>query len=219
MSHYLALFAAPLLMLGATQAPAQIFWQPPDVSGAPLVGYEADVGVPLPGATVAEQNAAITWNMRSALNVAALQCGFEPTLRTVENYNAILTNHGTELNAAFAVIANYFKRTNKVVKAGQTALDRFGTRTYSGWSTVSAQLNFCSTSGRVGRTALFTPRGKFADFANTYLREMRNSLRYQGEQQFRVYRLTTNGLSLPVMEEKCWKKGRYDQRCGFTRLP
>jgi hypothetical protein len=219
MLKYLTILAAPLVMLSATPAPAQIFWQPPDVSGVPLVGYEPAMGVPLPGATAAEQQAAITWNMRAALNVAALQCGFEPTLRTVENYNAILTNHSTELTAAFATLAAYFKRTNKVIKAGQTALDKFGTRTYSGYATVNAQLNFCSTSGRLGRTALFTPRGQFGAFANNYLREMRNSLRYQTEQQFRVYRLTTGGLTLPVMDDRCWKKDRYDTRCGVTRLP
>jgi hypothetical protein len=219
MLKFVTFLATPLAMLAATPAAAQIFWKAPDVSGLPLLGYEPDMGVPLPGATMAEQKAAIIWNMRSGLNVAALQCGFEPTLRTVENYNAMLTNHGTELNAAFATLAAYFKRTNKVVKAGQNALDKFGTRTYSGYSTVNAQLNFCSTAGRLGRTALFTPRGQFNVFAQNYLRELRNSLRYQTEQQFRVYRLTTNGLTLPLMEDRCWKRDRYDTRCGMTRLP
>lgn len=210
--------ALPLACLAASPATAQLFWANPDVTGAPLVGYETGMGSPLPGATPAEQKAAITWNMRSGLNVAALQCGFEPTLRTLENYNAILTNHNAELTAAFTTLSNYFKRTSKTVKAGQTELDRFGTRTYSGFSTVLAQLNFCTTAGRIGRRGLFTPRGYFGIFASEHLRELRNGLKFAGEQQFRFYPLTTSGVMLPSFDDKCWKKAKYQQKCGFTYL-
>ncbi len=39
--------------------------------------------------------------MRAALNVAALQCQFEPMLTTVSNYNATLKDHEAELKGAF----------------------------------------------------------------------------------------------------------------------
>jgi hypothetical protein len=194
-------------------AQAQLFWKSPDFSGLPLAGYEPGMGVPLPGATTAEQRAAIIWNMRSGLNVAALQCGFEPTLRTLENYNALLGNHNAELASAFSALEGYFKRTSKTVKAGQNALDTFGTRTYSGYSTVRAQLGFCQMAGKVGRIALFTPKGQFATFANEHLREMRNALIAQGEQQFRGVRLNTR-FYLPRLDERCWKNRDYIRACG-----
>jgi hypothetical protein len=202
-----------LLAVTAMPAQAQLFWKSPDFSGAPLVGYEPGMGVPLPGATPAEERAAIIWSMRSGLNVAALQCGFEPTLRTLENYNAILGDHSAELTAAFNTLTNYFKRTGKTPKAGQNALDTFGTRTYSGYSTVRAQLGFCQTSGRVGRIGLFAPKGKFATFASEHLRELRNSLIAQGEQQFRAVRLNFR-VFLPRLDNQCWKNKDYDRRCG-----
>ncbi len=172
------------------------------------------MGVPLPGATPAEENAAIIWGMRSGLNVAALQCGFEPTLRTLENYNALLNDHKDEMAKAFNTLTAYFKRTNKTPKAGQNALDTFGTRTYSGYSTVKAQLNFCSASGRVGRIGLFTPKGKFGTFAAEHLRELRNALVAKGDQQFRIPRPYFR-VGLPRTSESCWKKKGYLASCGL----
>jgi hypothetical protein len=194
---------------------AQFYWQPVDTSGAALSGYEAGIGPDLPGATLAEQKAAIVWGMRSALNVAALQCGFEPTLRTLENYNAILNNHGPELAASFNTLTAYFKRTAKTPALGQKALDTYGTRTYSGYSVVQAQYEFCATAGRVGRIALFTPRGKFVSMAEEHLRSVRNSLKRTGEQQFR-FRAPTRVANLPnFAEKKCWKKNKYNPSCGY----
>lgn len=206
---------AAAIAAAATPAQAQFYWKPADVFGPPLLTYEPGMGVALPGATPAEQKAAIIWNMRAGLNVAALQCGFEPTLRTLENYNAILGNHTAELGASFNTLAAYFKRTNKTAALGQKQLDTFGTRTYSGFSTVQSQLEFCATAGRVGRIGLFTPRGKFATFAEEHLRELRNALARTGEQQFRFaqpYRLAV----LPVFDERCWKKNKYNYACGYS---
>jgi hypothetical protein len=213
-------FASLFLMLAAlavSPAKAQLFWLPPEFSGAPLLSYEPGMGVPLPGATTNEQNAAIMWGMRSGLNVAALQCGFEPTLRTLENYNAMISNHGTELAAAFATLGAYFKRTSKTAAAGQKALDTFGTRTYSGYSTVSAQKGFCTAAGKVGRSSLFAKRGQFLKFAQTYLRELRNSLILAGEQQFRFAR-AYQGVHVPRFDAGCWKRDTYIASCGWDQL-
>ena len=209
-----ALCAASIVSVSPAQA--QLFWKSPDVSGLPLVGYEQGMGVPLPNATPVEERAAIVWSMRSGLNVAALQCGFEPTLRTLENYNAMLSDHNAELTASFNTLAGYFKRNNKTPKAAMTALDIYGTRTYSSFSTVRAQLGFCNAAGRVGRIALFTPKGSFATFAKEHLRELRNSLVAQGEQQFTRYRPSIS-VMLPRLEAACWKKkNEYNPVCGLV---
>ena len=121
-----ALAAAAL----ATPASAQFYFQSHDMSGPPIRGDEP--GLPtLPGATDEEIRANLVWNLRSALNVAALQCQFEPTLLTVENYNIALANHKDEFKKSFDTLVKYFNRTAKGVKPGQTAMDRYGTRTYS----------------------------------------------------------------------------------------
>ncbi len=196
-------------------AAAQIFWRAPDFSGVPLTSYETGMGLPLPGATNAEQLAAIAWNMRSGLNVAALQCVNEPTLLTLENYNAILGNHSAELATVFTTLTGYFKRVNKTPRAGQQALDTFGTKTYSGFSSVRALRGFCTAAGNVSRAGLFTPRGGFTDFSKQYLRELRNSLVYVGEQQFRGVSPTLINR-VPRLDERCWKKNRYTMSCGLV---
>lgn len=207
------------LLLGAalvmpSTANAQIFWLAPDFTGAPLVGYETGMGVALPGATPAEQKAAIAWNMRSGLNVAALQCGGEPTLRILENYNALLSDHTVELAAIFKTLTGYFKRTNKVARIGERALDSFGTKTYSGFSAVAAIRGFCTASGQIGRAAVFTPKGQFADFAQNNLRTLRNSLIFKGEQQFRGISPTLR-FRYPNLDVRCWKKNSYVRTCGL----
>lgn len=194
---------------------AQFYWQPFDTSGAVVQGNDPGIGSPLPGATPIEQRAAIVWNMRAALNVAALQCGFEPTLRSLENYNAILNNHGPELTASFNTLTAYFRRTNKIASAGQKALDTYGTRTYAGFSTVQSQLEFCATASRIGRRALFTPRGSFHVMASEHLREIRNSLIRTGEQQFR-FGYPRRVTQMPIFsDERCWKKNKYTRVCGY----
>lgn len=196
-------------------ARAQGYWVPPNFSGPPISGYEPGMGVPLPNATPAEQYAAIVWNMRAGLNVAALQCAFEPTLRTMQNYNAILNDHNVELASSFNTLAAYFKRVNKSPALGQKALDSYGTKTYSGFSTVRAQVGFCYAASRIGRIALFTPKGRFITMAQEHLRELRNSLTPQGEQQFRI-RLPERLAALPnFAQESCWKKNRYIASCGY----
>lgn len=209
--------AATLLamVLFAAPARAQGYWVPPNFSGLPINGYEPGMGVPLPNATPAEQSAAIVWNLRAGLNVAALQCAFEPTLRTMQNYNAILTDHNVELASSFKTLTAYFKRVNKTPAAGQKALDSYGTKTYSGFSTVRAQVGFCYAASRIGRIGLFTPKGRFITLAQEHLRELRNSLTPQGEQQFRIrmpYRLAATPK---FADDRCWKKDRYLSNCGF----
>jgi hypothetical protein len=214
--YLLAAAAAIALPAIASPAKAQIFWKSPDFRGAAVTTLEPGMGVPMPGANPSEQRAGLIWNLRSALNLAALQCQFEPTLRTVENYNAILNDHRDELGAAYKTLAAYFKRTNRTVAASQKALDAFGTKTISAYSTVRGQLGFCLTSGKVGRLLLFTPRGSFNTVASEHLREVVNSLKPAGEQQFPRVVIEPRFVRLPNFDAACWdKKNRYKTTCGY----
>ncbi|MBK6297916.1 MAG: hypothetical protein IPF48_08040 [Sphingomonadales bacterium] len=213
--HMIGVATLSTLFIVSAPAQAQGYWVPPNFSGPPVSGYEPGMGVPLPNATTAEQNAALIWNLRAGLNVAALQCAFEPTLRTMQNYNAILNDHNSELASSFNTLTAYFKRVNKSPALGQKALDSYGTKTYSGFSTVRAQVGFCYAASRIGRIGLFTPKGRFITLAQEHLRELRNSLTPQGEQQFRI-RMPERFAARPnFAQDSCWKKNKYLAKCGF----
>jgi hypothetical protein len=201
------------LTLSAQPAAAQIFWQAPDFRGTPVMPGEA-LGVALPGATPEEERAGWAWQMRSGLNVMALQCQFDRTLLTENTYNTVLTNHKAELEASFGKVAAYFKRMNKTPKAAQNALDKYGTKTYLGFSTVRGQLGFCQTGSKIAKTAIYAPRGSFTILAIERLRELRNSLLIAGEQQFR-FAVPRVNVPLPFFEDRCWdKRGKYKANCG-----
>jgi hypothetical protein len=211
--------AAAALFMAAAPASAQFFMKSKDLSGHPVRGDEPGIAQPLPGATDKEIKAGLTWTLRAALNVAALQCQFEPTLLTVDNYNAVLTDHRAELKDSYDTLTAYFKRINKTAKAGQLALDQFGTRTYSSFNAVSSQYNFCQTAGSIGRAAIYAPRGSFGAIAQERMRELRNSLSPWGEQQFpRSFYAESR---VPRLEKACWsKKGEWQtKKCGVLDFP
>ena len=210
------LLGALLALATASPARAQFFFKSPDLRGTPVDGSEPGiVGQVLPGATPEELKAALAWNMRAGLNVAALQCQFSPMLMTLTNYNKLLNDHSAELGTQYAVLSKYFVRVNKTPKAGQTELDKYGTRVYSSFSTVMAQLTFCQTAGELSHLAVFTPRGSFTTLAQERLRELRNSLVLAGEQRFPWGIQAPPPPALPRLDDICWKKGEWQtKKCG-----
>lgn len=206
------LTAALLAFSGS--ASAQIFLKSPDFSGAPVTGIETDVVQPLPGAKPEELRAGLVWSLRAALNVAALQCQFEPTLLTLNQYNVLIRNREGEFTRAYNMLNTYFKRINKTAKAAQTAIDQYGTRTYLGFSTVQGQLGFCLTASRVGRAALFAPRDGMDELAVRRLRELRNSLIPMGEQQFSRFEMPPFHVQRVTLDPGCWdKKNLLKKKC------
>ena len=207
--------------IGAAPASAQFYLQSKPLAGQPVKGDEPGIiGSPLPDARPEELRAGLVWTMRAALNVAALQCQFEPTLLTVTNYNAILADHRDEFKNAFDTLAKYFNRVGKTKPAGQKMLDQFGTRTYSSFVTVGSQIGFCQTASTIGRDAVFQPRGKFADLAANRTAELRASLfGAYGEQA--IARPSLQERSAAVrLDAQCWnKKGEYNvKKCGPAPL-
>ncbi len=206
----------PLASFAASPVQAQIYFQPPDFSGAPMLAPETGYGVVLPNATVAENRAALVWSLRSALNVGALQCNFEPALMTTNNYNTMLTNHKEELGSAYAALNAYFKRVNRTVAAATKAFDGYNLKVYSSFSAVSGQLAFCTVVGRVSSQAIFASRGDLHSVAEARLRELYNSIKVRsGEQQFRRWQPYTKP-SLPIFEDRCWKGKKYIAACGVA---
>ena len=176
---------AALIWFGGA-AQAQLFWYPPDWSGAPVRGDEPGIALPLPDATPAEIDANLLWAMRAGLNVAALQCQFSPSLMTVRNYNEVIRHHSIEFAGAYKSLTAYFKRIagRKNSAAAQTALDQYTTRTYNGFSTLRGQLGFCQTASSIGREALGRPKGSLLLTARARMRELRNSVTPQPDRIF-----------------------------------
>ena len=222
-----ALTAFGITAAAAAPASAQFFLQPHQFGDGPAKGDEPGMMVAMPGATEAEYKAGLAWTLRSALNVAALQCQFEPTLNAVATYNAILKDHDGEFDKDQAILQKYYARSKgagakvagKGSKAGQAGFDQFGTRTYSAFATVSAQYGFCQTAAAIGREALFAPRGSFGDLAERRMRRLRASLIPAGEERFPYY---LGGLAtpLPRLDVQCWnKKGEWQKKCGVLNWP
>jgi len=162
------------LALPAAAAQAQLFVTDPVYPTGPIAGNDPLVGLPLPGATPAEYRAHLLWNLRSGLNVAALQCQFSPYLRTVDTYNTIINQHARELAAAYTALQTYFRRVGGRNGAGN--FDRYSTQTYNNFSTLQAQYGFCQTAARIGKEALGARRGELTELAVARMRELRGSL-------------------------------------------
>jgi len=208
--------------MAAMPAQAQFYFQSREVPGEQVRGDEPGVALPLPGATPEELRANLVWSMRAALNVAALQCQFEPTLLTVGNYNAMLQDHSAELKGAFDTLTKYYTRVSKTKKLGQTALDQYGTKTYASFGTVSGQFGFCRTASAIGRDVIHAKRGEFGTVAGARLRELRNSMTPYGEQRFPRYIAYDLGRApLPRLDAVCWnKKGDWQtKKCGMLAWP
>jgi hypothetical protein len=156
-------------------ASAQIFLNQPEFRRGPIEGNDALVGLPIPGATPAEYRAHLLWNLRSGLNVAALQCQFSAYLRVVPNYNGLLAHHSMELASAYTTLNGYFRRVHGAT-GGPRRFDDYSTATYNNFSTLQAQMGFCQTASNILKEALARPKGELNAIARERMRELRNSL-------------------------------------------
>lgn len=193
----------------AAPADAYFYWSRPAMATGPAVGGERGITLPLPGAQPKELTAALVWTMRAGLNVAALQCQFAPALRTVDNYNNMLQQHAAELQATYATLSAYFKRS--AGKTWQTALDDFTTKTYNSFSTLQAQLSFCETASSIGAETMQESRGHLAQIATARMREFRGSLTPVGDQG-----LAMRDIQMqfdPIDDPRCYNKRGKEIRC------
>ncbi|HZF43152.1 MAG TPA: hypothetical protein VEZ48_07060 [Sphingomonadaceae bacterium] len=211
-------FSALLLAAGlwAQPASAQLFYTSPDFRGPPVTGSEPGLGLAVPGATADEYSAHLLWNLRSGLNVAALQCQFSPTLRMVANYNDILAHHGAELAGAYTRLGDYFKRVHGP-REGQRLFDDYSTKTYNGFSTLYAQLGFCQTAASISRDALAVPKGGMLGVARLRMREFRNSLVTVGDRLYSTRLASITSPTFSQLNAACYdRKSRLRRVCGGT---
>jgi hypothetical protein len=208
--------AAALLAGISTPVQAQQYFTNPDFRPAPIEGSDPLVGLPIPGATPAEYRAHLLWNLRSGLNVAALQCQFSPFLRAVPNYNAFLAHHSGELATAYTNLNGYFKRVHGA--KGQKAFDDYSTMTYNNFASLQAQLGFCQAAASILKSSLAAPKGSLQTFAQQNMRTLRNSLIVANDPTFAVYRPVAVPYTMPPLTDDCWtKKNVLRPRCGGVK--
>lgn len=123
--------------------------------------------------TPAEAEANAVWNVRAALNVAALGCQFSQFLATVRNYNDFLKHHADELQRAQRTLVGHFRRYDG--KRAATSFDQYVTRTYNSYSTLDAQYNFCEAGALVGREVLAIGKGRLGGEAPRRNLEIRSA--------------------------------------------
>ncbi len=75
------------------------------------------------------------WKLRSALNVAALQCQFDPSLKAIDNYKQFLNSHKVVLEEARSALTS---------RMGINAFDHYSTQQVNNFSSVDDQLVFCN---------------------------------------------------------------------------
>ncbi|MGI4877437.1 MAG: hypothetical protein ACRYG4_08115 [Janthinobacterium lividum] len=132
------------------------------------------LAVKLRPTTPAEAQANAVWNVRAALNIAALQCQFSPFLATVRNYNDLLRQHSDELDRARQTMVAHFRRYDGA--RAQNSFDQYTSRTYNSYSTLDAQLSFCEGAAAVGREALTVKKGALGTVALRLSDQVRASL-------------------------------------------
>lgn len=213
-----AAIAAAASLLSAVPAPAQLFLTPVNLRAGPIEAGDPLIGIALPGATVAENRAAMLWNLRAGLNVAALACQFSDFLRAVPNYNGLLAHHSGELAEAYTALNGYYKRTLGAAK-GQKAFDDYSTATYNNWSSLQAQRIFCQTASNVLKTALAAPKGQLINVAQAHMRELRNSQvpAFDPRLAYNPYTIRLR-TPIPPLAPECWSKKKDELRiaCGGT---
>lgn len=206
----LKLGLAALAGFAAQPAAAQIFFFPPEHEGAPVTGAEPGLFVPpMPGANPADTRANLVWNLRSSLNVAALNCQFWPYLNAVDNYNSLLRHHADELNAAYEGLKDYFRRTQG--NSWQSAMDTYTTSMYQGYIRIGSQRSFCHAAAETIRDALARPKGQLHLTAANRMRQMRNSLVSYSDDTL-PYNEPVPVPPLPRLDDACWRGDEYDTR-------
>jgi hypothetical protein len=123
-----------------------------------------------PAMTAQEKLAESLWKMRAALNVGALQCQFDPLLKTVANFNEMAKLHKSELDKSRVTMEGRYRRLYG--KGGLGAFDRYNTKIWNGFSSVTAQVPFCNKVSEVGAAAIATPSGDLSILANAKLPEI-----------------------------------------------
>lgn len=104
-----------------------------------------------------------TWNLRSALNVAALNCPEPQRTMIVDNYGAFLKRNVRQLSATNRALQSEFRQ--QYGPAYRDVQDSYMTQVYNYFALPPALGNFCDVSYAVSQEALTAEPGDLEVFA------------------------------------------------------
>jgi hypothetical protein len=111
------------------------------------------------------------WHLRSALNVAAINCRGLMWAQITPDYNQFLTVHKTQLaRATKAIDTDYKKRYGGV--AGLRVRDTKSTELYNYFALPPVKQEFCDTSMRKVHELLLVPTAAFPEYAVGAIKEI-----------------------------------------------
>ena len=110
------------------------------------------------------------WQVRAALNVAALSCTGPQYMRLVSDYNAFLTNNEKYLrNANNAIISKYRREEGNGYRQVH---DRHQTNLYNFWSFSPLRRPFCDQAVQISQRAIVTQEAEMETFGAQALMEL-----------------------------------------------
>ena len=124
---------------------------------------EAVADTPPPPALAETGDAMQVWQLRSALNVAALGCSRAGDASISSRYNAMLKQHGPLLTQAYLAEEARYRAAHG--KAWQRVQDREATRLYNRYANHAEPDRFCREASRISEEALRVSSMEFARFA------------------------------------------------------
>ncbi len=145
MTRWIGLAAAFAATLAAAPAAAQMMQQEPQAPGyaAPnliLPPRDAQGDFVTPNRELTGHDA--FWNLRIALNVAAIGCRHPGSLQLIADYNNIIARHGNLIRAAEGSV---------IARTGVSARDRKSTKLFNYFAQPPAQKQFCPVAGSVAQ--------------------------------------------------------------------
>lgn len=126
------------------------------------------------------------WNLRSALNVAALNCREADHAAILPAYAALLDRNKRELAAVNKTVTKEFR--DRYGSQGQTAQDSYMTQVYNYFALPPAHGQFCKVATRVAAESMQVAPAGLGTFAGRGLQELEAVFEdfYRSFEQYRV---------------------------------
>ena len=127
-----------------------------------------------------------TWNLRSALNVAALNCPEPMRTSIVDNYGAFLKRNARQLSATNRALQSEFRQ--KYGATYRDVQDSYMTQVYNYFALPPALKNFCDVSYSVSQEVLLAEPNTLDSFAAVALPRIESVFNdfYRAYEQYRV---------------------------------
>ncbi len=166
MTRWIGLAAVFAATLAAAPAAAQYMQQEPQAPGyaAPnliLPPRDAQGDFVTPNRELTGHDA--FWNLRIALNVAAIGCRHAGSLQLIADYNNIIARHGNLIRAAEGSV---------ISRTGVSARDRKSTKMFNYFAQPPAQKQFCPVAGVIAQQMSGMTSAKAVEMAPAMLAEI-----------------------------------------------